>query len=329
MKRRTFIALLGGTAAFSPFAARAQQPAGRVYRVGFLVIASREQTLHLVKAFEEGLRSLGYHVGENVVIEYRFANGELERLPALAAGLVRLGVDVIVTGTNANTVAAMKATTTIPIVTTNSIDPIGTGLVASLARPGGNVTGFTADTGDEIFGKRLELLKETLPNLSRVGILWNPDVAPNHSRLTSIREAAPALGMTLVPAEARGLDAIEQAFATMVRERVQGFVVLSDGVLFNYRGQIADMALRNRLPAASTQSEYAEAGFLLTYGVDFRDLFRRSAVFVDKIFKGAKPADLPVEQPTKFDLVINLKSAKALGVEVPTSMLQRADEVIE
>jgi putative ABC transport system substrate-binding protein len=328
MKRRAFITLVGVAAAW-PFAARAQQPAGRVYRVGFLVIASREQTLHLVKAFEEGLRSLGYRVGENVVIEYRFANGELERLPALAAGLVRLGVDVIVTGTNANTVAAMKATTTIPIVTTNSIDPIGTGLVASLARPGGNVTGFTADTGDEIFGKRLELLKETLPNLSRVGILWNPDVAPNHSRLTSITEAAPALGMTLVPAEARGLDAIEQAFATMVRERVQGFVVLSDGVLFNYRGQIADMALRNRLPAASTQSEYAEAGFLLTYGVDFRDLFRRSAVFVDKIFKGAKPADLPVEQPTKFDLVINLKSAKALGVEVPTSMLQRADEVIE
>jgi ABC-type uncharacterized transport system substrate-binding protein len=297
--------------------------------VGYLTIASREQTHHLIKAFEEGLRSLGYRVGENVVIEYRFADGEMERLPALAAGLVRLGVDVIVTGTNPNTVAAMKATTTIPIVMTNSIDPIGTGLVASLARPGGNVTGFTADTGDEIFGKRLELLKETLPNLSRVGILWNPDVAPNHSRLTSIREAAPALGMTLVPAEARGLDALEQAFATMVRERAQGFVVLSDGVLFNHRGQIAVMALRNRLPAASTQSEYAEAGFLLTYGVDFRDLFRRSAVFVDKIFKGAKPADLPVERPTKFDLVVNLKTAKALGLDVPPTLLARADEVIE
>ncbi len=329
MKRREFIALIGGAAAAWPLAVRAQQPAGRVYRVGYLTIASREQQLHLIKAFEEGLRSLGYRVGENVVIEYRFANGEMERLPALAAGLVRLGVDVIVTGTNPNTVAAMKATTTIPIVMTNSIDPIGTGLVASLARPGGNVTGFTADTGDEIFGKRLELLKETLPNLSRMGILWNPDVAPNHSRLTSIREAAPALGMTLVPAEARGLDALEQAFATMVRERVQGFVVLSDGVLFNHRGQIAVMALRNRLPAASTQSEYAEAGLLLTYGVDFRDLFRRSAVFVDKIFKGAKPADLPVERPTKFDLVINLKTAKALGVEVPPTLLARADEVIE
>ena len=329
MKRREFIGLIGGAAATWPLAARAQQPAARIYRVGYLTVASREQTHHLIKAFEEGLRSLSYRVGENVVIEYRFANGEMERLPALAAGLVGLGVDVIVTGTNPNTVAAMKATTTIPIVMTNSIDPIGTGLVASLARPGGNVTGFTADTGDEIFGKRLELMKETLPNLSRVGILWNPDVAPNHSRLTSIREAAPALGMTLVPAEARGLDALEQAFATMVRERVQGFVVLSDGVLFNHRGQIAVMALRNRLPAASTQSEYAEAGFLLTYGVDFRDLFRRSAVFVDKIFKGAKPADLPVEQPTKFELVINLKTAKALGIDIPATMLARADEVIE
>jgi putative ABC transport system substrate-binding protein len=329
MKRRAFILALGGTAATWPLAVRAQQPAGRVYRVGYLTIASREQTQHLIKAFEEGLRSLGYRVGENVVIEYRFADGELERLPALATGLVRLGVDVIVTGVNPNTVAAMKATTTIPIIMTNSIDPIGTGLVASLARPGGNVTGFTADTGDEIFGKRLELLKETLPNLSRVGILWNPDVAPNHSRLTSIREAAPALGMTLVPAEARGLEELEQALATMARERAQGFVVLSDGVLFNHRDQIAVMALRNRLPAASTQREYAEAGFLLTYGADFRDLFRRSAVFVDKIFKGAKPADLPVEQPTKFDLVVNLKTAKALGLTIPPTLLARADEVIE
>jgi putative ABC transport system substrate-binding protein len=329
MKRREFVRILGGAAATWPLAARAQQPAARVYRVGYLTVASREQTQHLIKAFEEGLRSLGYRVGENVVIEYRFADGEMERLPALAAGLVRLGVDVIVTGTNPNTVAAMKATATIPIAMTNSIDPVSAGLVASLARPGGNVTGFTADTGDEIFGKRLELLKETLPNLSRVGILWNPDVAPNHSRLTSIREAAPALGMTLVSAEARGLDALEQAFATMVRERVQGFVVLSDGVLFNHRGQIAVMALRNRLPAASTQSEYAEAGLLLTYGVDFRDLFRRSAVFVDKIFKGAKPADLPVEQPTKFELVVNLKTAKALGIDLPPTLLARADEVIE
>jgi putative ABC transport system substrate-binding protein len=275
------------------------------------------------------LRSLGYRVGENVVIEYRFANGQLERLPALAADLVRLGVEVIVTGTEANTVAAMKATTTIPIVMTNSADPVRAGLVASLARPGGNVTGLTADTGDEINGKRLQLLKETLPNLSRVGILWNPDFAPNQSRLTLMREASPALGLTLVPSEARGLDALEQAFATMVRERAQVLVVLSDGVLFNYRGQIGVMALRDRLPAISAVREYAEAGLLLTYGTDLPDLFRRSAVFVDKIFKGAKPADLPVEQPIKYELVVNLKTAKALGLELPSSILARADEMIE
>jgi len=329
MQRREFITLLGGTVATWPLAVRAQQPAGRVYRVGYLAIASREQQIHLRKAFEEGLRSLGYRVGENVVIEYRFANGQLERLPALAADLVRLGVDVIVSGNPSNTVAAMKVTTTIPIVMTNSSDPVGAGLVASLARPGGNVTGFSSDTGDEINGKRLELLKDTLPNLSRVGILWNPDFARNQSRLTSMREATQALGLTLVPAEARGPDALEQAFATMVRERAQVLVVLSDGVLFNFRGQIGVMALRDRLPAISAVREYAEAGLLLTYGPDLQDLNRRSAVFVDKIFKGAKPADLPVEQPTKFELVVNLKTAKALGVEVPTSLLQRADEVIE
>jgi putative tryptophan/tyrosine transport system substrate-binding protein len=329
MKRREFITLAGGAAVAWPLAVRAQQTAGRVYRVGYLAIASREHQLHLSSAFEEGLRSLGYRVGQNVVIEYRFADGEMQRLPALAADLVRLGVDIIVTGGNPQTVAAMKATTTIPIVMTNVVDPVGAGLVASLARPGGNVTGFGVDAGDEIFGKRLELLKETLPNLSRVGILWNPDFAPNRSRLTSMREAAQALGLTLVPAEARGLDGLEQPFATMVSGRAQAFVVLGDPVLFNYRGQIAEMALRNRLPAASIQRELAEAGFLLTYGADIRDLYRRSAAFVDKIFKGAKPADLPVEQPTKFELVINLKTAKALGVEVPTSLLQRADEVIE
>jgi putative ABC transport system substrate-binding protein len=329
MQRREFITLFGGAAAAWPLGARAQQPAGRVYRMGYLGIASREQQLHLVKAFEEGLRNLGYRVGENVVIEYRFANGEMERLPALAADLVRLGVDIIVTGGNPITVAAMNATTTIPIVTPNMADPVSAGLVASLARPGGNVTGFALDTGVELNGKRLELLKETLPDLSRVGILWNPDFGPNRSRLTSMREATPTLGLMLVAVEARGLDAFEQAFATMVRERAQGFIVLGDSVLFNYRGQIAVMAIRNRLPAIAAAREFAEAGLLLTYGPNLQDLFRRSAVFVDKIFKGAKPADLPVEQPTKFELVVNLKTAKALGLDVPPAMLARAHEVIE
>jgi ABC-type uncharacterized transport system substrate-binding protein len=273
MQRRKFIMALGGAAAGWSLAVRAQQPEGRVYRVGYFAIASRKRSLHLMKAFEEGLRSLGYRVGENVVIEYRFADGEMERVPALAADLVRLGVDVIVSGNNVNTVAAMKATTTIPIVMASSADPVSAGLVASLARPGGNVTGIAQDTGGEQHAKRVELLKDTLPNLSRVGILWNPDFAPNQDRLTSIREAVPALGLTLVPVEARGLDALEQAFATMARERAQVLVVLSDGVLFNYRGQIGVMAIRDRLPAISAVREYAEAGLLLTYGPDLQDLF--------------------------------------------------------
>ena len=329
MQRREFIGLIGGAAAW-PLAARAQQPAGRVYRVGYLSIGAREQTLYATKAFEEGLRSLGYRIGENVVIEYRFANAEIERLPALAADLVGIGVDIIIAaGGNPATDAAMKATTIIPIVMTTVVDPVSAGIVASLARPGGNVTGLAVDAGGEILGKRFELLKETLPNLSRLGILFNPDVAVNRSRLTSMAEPARVLGLTLVPVEARGLNALEQAFAIMVKERAQAFVVQGDSVMFNYRGQIAEMALRNRLPAASVQRELAEAGFFLSYGADLRDLYRRSAFFVDRIFRGAKPADLPVEQPTKYELVINLKTAKALGIIVPPTLLTRADEVIE
>ncbi len=329
MRRREFITLLGGTAATWPLAARAQQPAGRVYRVGYLGIVSREQALPFVNVFEEGLRSLGYRVGENVAIEYRSANGELEGLPALAAELVRLGVDVIVAASYPSIVAAMKATTTIPIVMISGVDPVSTGLVASLARPGGNVTGLTPDTGSEILGKRFELLKEILPNLSRVGILFNPDVAFARTRQTSMGETARTLGLTTIPVEARGLDTLGQAFAMMVRERAQAFVMQGDGVLYINRGQIAEMALRNRLPAASLQKELAEAGFLLTYGADLRDLYRRAAGFVDKIFKGANPAELPVEQPTKFELVINLKTAKALGIIMPPTLLARADDVIE
>ena len=328
MRRREFITLFGGTAATWPLATRAQQPAGRVYRVGYLSIAFGERS-YSIEAFEDGLRSLGYRVGENVTIEYRFANGELDRLPALAADLVRLRVDIIVTGFNPITEAAMKATTTIPIVMPIGLDPVRAGLVASLARPGGNVTGFTVDPGGEILAKRFEMLKETLPNLSRVGILFNPDVAATRIRLKSLMEVAPTLGLTTIPVEARGLDALEQAFAIMVRERVQAFVMQGDSVLFNHRSQIAEMALKNRLPAASIQRELAEAGFFLTYGADLGDLFRRSAGFIDKIFKGAKPADLPVEQPTKFELVINLKTANALGITVPPTLLTRADEVIE
>ncbi len=328
MQRRAFIMLIGSTAVL-PLAARAQQPAGRIYRIGWLSIGAREQTIHVIKPFEEGLRSLGYRLGENVVIEYRFADGEMDRVPALAEELVRLGVDVITTGSNANTLTVMKATTRIPIVMTNSVDPVGAGLVASLARPGGNVTGFAQDTGDQLNDKRLDLLKETLPGLKRVGVLWYPDFAPNRDRLTSMKEAARTLGLTLVPAEARGLDTLEPAFATLVRERAQAFVVLSEPVLANFRDQIAVLAVRDRLPAISTTREYAQAGLLLTYGANIPDQFRRSAAIIDKIFKGTKPGDLPIEQPTRFELVVNLKTARALGIEVPTALLLRADEVIE
>ena len=329
MQRREFITLLGGTAATWPLVAHAQQPAGRVYRIGYLSLSSRERSLRYAEAFEDGLRRLGYRVGENVVIEYRFTNGQAERLPALAAELVRLGVDVIVTGTNPSTMATKTATTSIPIVMVNIVDPVSNGLVASLARPGGNVTGLAVDAGGEILGKRFEMLKEMLPNLSRLGIMWNPDVEASRSRQAAMTDTARTLGLTTIPVEVRRVDTLEQAFATMTKERAQAFVVQGDSVLNEYRDQIAEMALRNRLPAASVQRELAEAGFLLSYGANLFDPYRRAAGFVDKIFKGAKPANLPVEQPTKFELVINLKTAKALGIIVPPTLLARADEVIE
>jgi putative ABC transport system substrate-binding protein len=328
MRRREFITLLGGAASL-PLAAHAQQPAGRVYRIGYLSVASRERSLRFAEAFEDGLRRLGYRVGENVTFEYRFANAEMERLPALAAELVRLRVDIIIAGSNPSTVATKTATTTIPIVMVNIVDPVSTGLVASLARPGGNVTGLAVDAGGEILGKRFELLKEILPNLSRLGIMWNPDVAVNRSRQVAMTETARTLGLTTIPVEVRGVDTLEQAFAAMTKERAQAFVVQGDSVLHEYRDQIAEMAIRNRLPSAAVSSQLAEAGFLLSYGADLFDPYHRVAVFVDKIFKGAKPADLPIEQPTKFELVVNLKTAKVLGIDVPPTLLTRADEVIE
>jgi putative ABC transport system substrate-binding protein len=329
MRRRDFITLLGGGAATWPLASHAQQPAGRVSRIGYLSLASRERTPHYVDAFEDGLRRLGYRVGANVTIEYRFANGEMDHLPALAAELVRLGVDIIIAGSNPSTVAAVTATATIPIVMVSIVDPVGTGLVASLARPGGNVTGLAADAGGEILGKRFELLKEMLPDLSRLGVMWNPDVAVSGSRQAAMMETARTLGLTTIPVEVRGADTLEQAFATMTKQRAQAFVVQGDTVLHEYRGQIAEMAVRNRLPSAAIARQLAEAGFLLSYGPDLSDLYRRAAHFVDRIFKGEKPADLPVEQPTRFELVINLKTARALGLTVPPILLARADEVIE
>ena len=325
MRRREFLASLVALAAGN---AGAQQT-GKIYRVGYLQGSTREQQLHLVKAFEDGLRDLDYRVGQNIVIEYRFADARMERLPALAADLVRLNVDAIVTGTNPSTVAARQATTTIPIVMAFGNDPVGAGLIASLARPGGNVTGVTADTGDEIFGKRLELLKNIVPKLSRVAVLWNPDFAPNQGRWKVTSDAVRKLGLQVLSMEARGSDDLESAFNAMVKERANALLVLLDPVLFNYRGQIGTMATKNRLPAVAELRDMAVAGLLLTYGVDPRGAWRRAAGYVDKILKGAKPSDLPIEQPTKFEMVINLKTAKALGLTIPQSVLLRADEVIE
>ncbi len=327
MNRRAFLGALA-LAASLPREARAQ-PVGRVYRVGFLQTSTREQLLHLMNAFEEGLRDRGYRVGQNVVIEYRFADARLERLPELAADLVRLKVDVIVTGLNPNTIAAKQATTTIPIVMANAVDPVGAGLVASLARPGGNITGLSQDTGDEINGKRLELLKDILPKLSRVAVLGNPDFGPNQARWNATTDAARKLGLALLSVDARGLDDLERAFAYMIKERAGALVVLSDAVLFNYRGEIGSRATRIRLPGISSVKEYAEAGLLMTYGASLPDLWRRAATYVDKILKGAKPGELPIEQPSKFELVINLKTAKALGLALSQSFVARADEVIQ
>ena len=326
--RRQFLVVIGAGFSLAPIAAHAQTP-GKVYSIGYLQTAARDQQLHLIKAFEDGLRDLGYVAGRNVIIEYRFADGKPERLPQLAEDLVRLKLDVIVTGVNQNTVAAKRATTTTPIVMTISIDPVGSGLITSLARPGGNVTGMTLDVGAEIWGKRLELLKEFVPKLSRMAVLIDPTFPPAAAIFKAMEAPARTLGMTLLRFEARGPGDLEGAFTAMTGARSDGLTTTSGAVLFNMRSQIAQLAVTHRLPSVSELIEYTQAGFLISYGASLSDLWRRAATYVDKILKGAKPADLPVEQPTKFELVINSKSAKALGLIVPRGLLLRADRVIE
>ena len=312
----------------APLASPAQQT-GKVYRVGFIVTSAREEVAHLVKALDEGLRELGYVEGRNIVFERRFADGKQERLPALAAELVRLKVDVIVTGANPVIAAVKQATATIPVVMAVSRDPEGSGFVRSLARPGGNITGLANDPTPEILGKNLEFLKEAVPGVSRVALLWNP-VPPGAGTYRDVVEsAARKLGVTFQSVEVRGRDELEGAFAAMVRERADGVVVFGDPVFFAARSQVALLAMRNRLPAVAPLKEFVEAGGLMSYGPNITDEFRRAATYVDKILKGAKPADLPVEQPTRFELVINLKTAKALGITVPQSVLIRADQVIQ
>ena len=328
MNRRGFIGALAGGLFAAPLVAAAQ-PTAKVYRIGFLVTATLTETGHLLKALSEGLRELGYVEGRNVVFERRFAEGRQERLPALAAELVRLNVDILVTGSNPVIAAVKEATATIPVVMAVSRDPVGAKFIASLARPGGNITGLANDTAPEIIGKNLALLKEAVPRISRVTYLWNPVPPGAEASKNALESAARNLGVAFQPVEVRGHAELEGAFAAMVRERANGIVVAQDPVTFGSRSQVVLLAARSRLPAVYGVREFAEAGGLMSYGPNIADQFRRAAMYVDKILKGAKPGDLPIEQPTKFELVINLKTAKALGLTLPPSLLQRADQVIE
>ena len=330
MDRRIFLTTVAGLLA-APLAAKAQQ-AGKVYRIGLLQIATHELLGPYLKAFEEGLRELGYVEGRDFVREYRFADQQRERLPDLAAELVRLKVDVIVTGSDPATMAARQATTTIPIVMTLGGDPVGAGLIASVRRPGGNVTGLVGVVGPDIMGKRMEHLKEVVPRMSRVACFWNPDLPGYVAFWKATEGAARRLGVTLLSVEVRESREIEGAFARITRERAQALVVIVDALALATspaRPEIPALAAKHRLPASYAFREAVDAGGLMSYGTSMPDLFRRAAGYVDKILKGANPGDLPVEQPTKFDLVINLKTAKALGLTIPQSLLGRADEIIQ
>jgi putative ABC transport system substrate-binding protein len=311
-----------------PLTADAQQ-AGKVYRIGYIVTATPDEQEHLTMALDDGLRELGYVEGRNIVVERRFAGGKQERLPDLAAELVRLNVDVIVTGSNPVIAAVKQATVTIPVVMAASRDPVGSGFVASVARPGGNITGLTNDPTPEIQAKSLELLKEAVPTASRVALLWNPLPPGAETYRKIVESAARKLGVSVQAVEVRGRNEFEGAFAAMARQRVDGVVVLPDPVLFTARNQVVVLATKHHLPAVYHAREFVEIGGLMSYGVNFAHQFRRSASYVDKILKGAKPGDLPVEQATRFELVVNLKTAKALGLTIPPSVLLRADHIIE
>ena len=329
MDRRRFVSTLAGGLLAAPLAAKAQ-PAARVARIGLLG-NDPVGNPHLLEAFRQGLRDLGYVEGRNVLIEYRFAEGKFERLPALAAELVALKVDVILATTVLTAVAAKQAIKTIPIVFFAAADPIRSGLVTSLARPGGNVTGLSV-LSPELIGKRLELLKQAVPGISRVAILWEPDGGGERTdkgMLKRAEVAGQALGVRLQYVEARSSADFDRAFSDMTRAHAGALTVLPSPMFFNERRRLVDLAATNRLPAVYPARESVEAGGLMAYGPSVPDLFRRAATYVDKILKGAKPGDLPVEQPTKFELVINLKTAKALGLTIPPSLLQRADQVIE
>jgi putative tryptophan/tyrosine transport system substrate-binding protein len=326
MRRREFITLLGGTAIAWPFHAAAQQP-GKVYRIGILN-AGTGGSPELRSALPEALRELGWVEGKNVVFERRYAENQIDLLPKLAAELVRLNVDVIAAGGTLAPIAAKRATSTIPIVMTAAGDPLGSGLVASLARPGGNITRLSLMAAD-LGGKRLELLHELLPRASRVAVLWNAANPYSAHVFKETESAAGALGIALRSLEVRGPGEFDSAFESARREHLDALITVEDPLTVDHRKQIADFAATNRLPTIHGVREFVEVGGLAAYGANLIDLNRRAAGYVDKILRGAKPGDLPVEQPTKFDLIISLKAAKALDLTIPPLLLARADEVIE
>ena len=325
MDRRTFVGAFAGGLVIVRSVAEAQS-AAKVYRVGFLLGATGESVASLFHALDEGLRELGYVEGRNIVFEQRYADGKMERLPDLAAELVRLPVDVIVTGSNLHVAAVRRATTTIPIVMVFTADPVGAGFVASLARPGGNVTGLAADASPELWPKYLALLKEVVPKLSRVGVLGQVSSQVGFAELET---ASRKLDVTLEVTDIRTPDDLNGAFDSMVAKQVGALLIIVGPLTYLLRQPIAEAALKYRLPAITTLNEFAQAGLLMSYGPNISDLYRQAAIYVDKILRGAMPADLPVEQPTKFELVINLKTAKALGVDVSLPLQQRADRMIE
>jgi putative ABC transport system substrate-binding protein len=326
MDRRAFVVGTGTVLLAAPLAARAQL-AEKPSRVGFLFYGAPGPSPEL-DAFRQGLRDLGYIEGQNIIIEYRFANGQVGRLPELAAELVRLNLDVIVTPGTPASLAAKKATSRIPIVFAGVADAVGAGLVTTLARPGGNITGLTSISA-ELGGKRLELLKVVVPKSSRVAVLYNPADRSNVLVLKELQESSRALGLTLQPHAVRGPGEFEGAFAAMTRERVQTLFGAAGALTTEHRKPLVGLAAKSRIPAMWGERQFVEVGGLMSYAVNFYDEVRQAATYVNKILKGAKPADLPVEQPTKFELVINLKAAKALGLTIPQSLLQRADEVIQ
>jgi putative ABC transport system substrate-binding protein len=325
MDRRRFVLTSLAGALAAPLAAEAQ-PAGKSPRIG---VINEMAAGHLfVEAFRQGLREVGYVEGQNIVVEYRHVQGRIDQVPALAGELVRAKVDVLLVAGSAAARSAKAVTTTVPIVFATAGDPVSSGLVASLARPGGNATGLSVLTPD-LGAKQLELLKATVPRVHRVGLLYNPENPSARDQLSVARNAARTLGLELQPAEIRQAAELTEAFTRLAAGRATAVVALGDPILGNAIDRISKLAATHRLPAIYVRREFAEAGGLLAYGPSFVDNYRRAATYVDKILKGAKPADLPIEQPTKFELVINLKTAKALGLTLPPSLLARADQLIE